>query len=69
MATYCHREDAKQWHLLSGSFHISFEILMPVISVCKILVWGLENIVISEFPRGDLGGKLNSITSREDWAT
>lgn len=43
--------------------------LVSVISVCKILVWRLENIVASELPRVDLGGKLNSFTSKKDWRT
>lgn len=43
-----------------------WEILVSVISVCKILVCRLENIVTSEMSRGDLGDKLNSITSRKE---
>lgn len=45
------------------------DMLVSVISVCKILVWRLENIVTSELPRVDLGGKLNSFTSKKDWRT
>lgn len=47
--------------------HICCNMLVSVISVCKILVWRLENIVTSELPRVDLGGKLNSFTSKKDW--
>lgn len=42
------------------------DMLVSVISVCKILVWRLENTVTSELPRVDLGGKLNSFTSKKD---
>lgn len=42
------------------------DMLVSVICVCKILVWRLENTVTSELPRVDLGGKLNSFTSKKD---
>lgn len=66
-------ETETQWghqavELLWGSSHISLQDISVCVLAYKILVWRLENIVTSELPRGDLGGKLNSITSRKDWA-